>query len=164
MGQKGTLAMRFRSQRLPVVLPGLLGALLVAQPSIAATVVNPACPAEDALFNPGNGEDIIVLPGYNVSVFAKGLNFPTGIAFLGNAKSFKVLVLESGHGLPSQCNEQTNPAFGGVFSLSNPMTPDILVFDQDGNKVAGPLGKPTALDATNKGFQAAGPAIDIAFE
>ncbi len=122
---------------------------------------NPACPGEEVFFNPGNGEDIVLLPGYKVSVFAKGLNFPTGIAFLGTAKSFKVFVLESGHGLPSRCNDQTNPVFGGVDSLSNPMTPDILVFNQDGTKIAGPLGKPTASDG---GFQAAGPAIDIAFE
>jgi len=138
--------------------------MLVPQPSVAdtlPTVGNPACPGEEVFFNPGNGEDIVLLPGYKVSVFAKGVNFPTGIAFLGTAKSFKVFVLESGHGLPSRCNDQTNPVFGGVDSLSNPMTPDILVFNQDGTKIAGPLGKPTASDG---GFQAAGPAIDIAFE
>src|SRR5262249_42854817 len=106
----------------------------------------------------------VVPAGFKVSVFAKGLNFPTGIAFQGNAKKFKVYVLESGHGLPSRCNDQTNPVFGGVLSKSNPMTPDIVVFDQDGNQIAGPLGKPTALDASNTGFLAAGPAIDIAFE
>ena len=100
-------------------------------------------------------------PGYTVSVFATRLNFPTGIAFLGNANNFQVFVLESGHGLPSKCNEQGNSAFGGITSPTNPMTPDILVFDQSGNKVAGPLGKPTA---TGVGFQPAGPAIDIAFE
>jgi hypothetical protein len=128
------------------------------------TVGNPACPGEEVFFNPGNGEDIVVPSGFQVSVFAKGLNFPTGIAFQGNARKFKVYVLESGHGLPSRCNDQANPAFGGVFSTSNPMTPDIVVFDQDGNTIGGPLGKPTAFDASNKGFQAEGPAIDIAFE
>jgi glucose/arabinose dehydrogenase len=143
--------------------------LEIAQPSavLAApipTVGNPACPGEEVFFNPDNGQDIVGPSGYTVSVFAKGLNFPTGIAFQGNARKFKVYVLESGHGLPSRCNEQTDPTFGGVFSANNPMTPDIVVFDQDGNKIAGPLGKPTALDASNKGFQAAGPAIDIAFE
>jgi hypothetical protein len=144
-----------------------LGVLAAPQPvAVAApiSVGNPACPGEEVLFNPGNGEDIIVPSGYQVSLFATGLNFPTGIAFQGSAKKFKVYVLESGHGLPSRCNDQTNPAFGGVFSASNPMTPDIVVLDQGGNRIGGPLGKPTALDATNKGFQAAGPAIDIAFE
>ena len=145
-----------------------LGILVIPRVAAVAaplpTVGNPACPGEDVFFNPGNGEDIVVPAGYQVSIFAKGLNFPTGIAFQGNAQQFKVYVLESGHGLPSPCNEQTHSAFGGVFSPSNPMTPDILVFDQDGNKIAGPLGKPTALDASNTGFQAEGPAIDIAFE
>jgi glucose/arabinose dehydrogenase len=154
--------------RLSLLVLASLGLLGLPQPSAGAapppTVGNPACPGEDVLFNPGNGEDIMVPAGYQVSVFAQGLNFPTGIAFRGNAQQFKVYVLESGHGLPSKCNEQTNPAFGGVFSPANPMTPDILVFDQDGNKLAGPLGKPTALDASNTGFQAEGPAIDLAFE
>jgi len=160
--------MQCRVLRLSLLVLASLGILVIPRfAAVAAplpTVGNPACPGEDVFFNPGNGEDIVVPAGYQVSVFAKGLNFPTGIAFQGNAQQFKVYVLESGHGLPSPCNEQTHPAFGGVFSPSNPMTPDILVFDQDGNKIAGPLGKPTALDASNTGFQAEGPAIDIAFE
>ena len=160
--------MQCRVLRLYLLVLASLGILVIPRfAAVAAplpTVGNPACPGEDVFFNPGNGEDIVVPAGYQVSVFAKGLNFPTGIAFQGNAQQFKVYVLESGHGLPSPCNEQTHPAFGGVFSPSNPMTPDILVFDQDGNKIAGPLGKPTALDASNTGFQAEGPAIDIAFE
>ncbi len=154
--------MKLHTLRFPPIVLGLLIALLIAQPFplAAATVSNPLCPGETAFFNPGNGEDIVVPPGYTVSVFAEGLNFPTGIAFLGNAKAFKVFVLESGHGLPGQCNNETAFA-GGVFSPSNPMTPDILVFDQSGNKIAGPLGKPTS---SGGGFQAGGPAIDIAFE
>jgi hypothetical protein len=32
----------------------------------AATVANPLCPTETALFNPGNGEDIVVPPGFKV--------------------------------------------------------------------------------------------------
>src|SRR3981081_2129841 len=76
----------------------------------AATVANPLCPVETALFNPGNGEDIVLPSGFRVSVFASGLNFPTGIAFrrkgeYGEPKEFEVYVLESGHGLPSKCND-----------------------------------------------------------
>jgi len=159
--------MNLRIPRLILIALGLLGTLVLQLAPAAALlplVGNAACPGEEVQYDPGTAQDIVVPPGYTVSVFAKNLNFPTGIAFQGNAKKFKVFVLESGHGLPSKCNEQANAAFGGVFSLTNPMTPDILVFDQDGNKIAGPLGKPTALDGTNKGFQAAGPAIDIAFE
>jgi hypothetical protein len=84
---------------------------------------------------------------------------PTGIAFLGNATSFQVFVLESGHGLPSVCNDETLWP-GGVFDVNNPFTPDILVFNQNGRKIRGPLGKPTS---TGGGFQPSGPAIDIAF-
>ena len=47
----------------------------------ATTVANPICPANTAFFDPGNGENIVVPPGYSVSVFKAGLNFPTGIAF-----------------------------------------------------------------------------------
>jgi hypothetical protein len=133
--------------------------LVPTLPAAAATVANPLCPDNTALFNPSNGEDIVLPPGFKISVFASGLNFPTGIAFLGTGQGFQVFVLESGHGLPSRCNDQT--AFGsGAFDPTNPFTPDILVFDQNGNRIAGPLAKPTA----SGGLQSAGPAVDIAFE
>jgi glucose/arabinose dehydrogenase len=135
------------------------GALLFAPHAFASTVANPICPDNTALFDPGNGQDITVPPGYQVSVFKSGLNFPTGIAFRGDADHFEVYVLESGHGLPSRCNEQGS--FGsGEFDPANPFTPDVLVFDQDGNKIRGPLAKPTAAG----GLQSAGPAVDLAFE
>jgi hypothetical protein len=84
---------------------------------------------------------------------------PTGIAFLKTGGTFEVYVLESGHGLPSACNEQ-DVMPGGTFAPNNPFTPDILVFDQNGN-LKRRLGKPTAPGV---GLQPAGPAIDIAFE
>jgi glucose/arabinose dehydrogenase len=135
---------------------------LLALPAVgeAATVTNPICPTEFALFNPDSGSDIVVPPGFKVSVFATGLNFPTGIAFLGDSQRFQVFVLESGHGLPSICNEQGS-IVGGEFSSTNPFTPDILVFNQNGGKSIRRLGKPTAAGV---GFQPAGPAVDIAFE
>jgi len=126
--------------------------------ALAVTISNPICTDNKAEFNPDNGKDIVVAPGYQVSVFASGLNAPTGIAFRGNSKNFEVYVLESGHGLPSKCNEQGS--FGtGDFDPNNPFTPDILVFDQTGKQIRGPLGKPTATG----GFQPAGPAVDIGF-
>src|SRR5438445_488984 len=126
--------------------------------AVAATVANPLCPNNTALFNPDTGSDIVLPSGFKVSVFAKGLNFPTGIAFLRHGNGFDVFVLESGHGLPSVCNEQSS--FGsGAFDSKNPFTPDILVFNQSGTLLR-TLAKPTATD----GFQAAGPAVDIAFE
>ena len=141
----------------------LLTALLLTLPTFAAAaaqVGNPNCPGEEVFYNPGNGKDIVVPPGFKVSVFAKGLNFPTAVAFRGNARRFEVSVLESGHGLPSRCNDETSSVVGGVFSLANPFTPDILVFDQSGNLVRS-LAKPTA---SGVGLQPHGPAIDIAFE
>jgi len=129
--------------------------------AVATTVVNPLCPDNTALFNPGGGEDIVLPSGFQVSVFTKGLNFPTGIAFLshGNGKGFDVYVLESGHGLPSRCNDQSAwPA--GEFAANNPFTPDILVFSQTGHLLH-VLAKPTA---DGGGLQPEGPAIDIAFE
>ena len=132
--------------------------LLLPAFAVAATVANPICPDNTALFNPGTGSDIVLPAGFKVSVFASGLNFPTGIAFLRHGNGFDVFVLESGHGLPSRCNEQGS--FGsGDFDPKNPFTPDILVFNQSGTLLR-TLAKPTATG----GFQPAGPAVDIAFE
>ena len=151
--------MKYGSLRLSLITLALLAAGLIAPKLAAAAVVaNPICPVETANFAPGNGGDITVPAGFTVSVFASGLNMPTGIAFLGNANHFTVYVLESGHGLPSKCNEQDS--FVGS-AAANPFTPDILVFDQNGNKIGAPLAKPGV--ATNA-LQAAGPAVDIAFE
>src|SRR5467141_4049323 len=136
-------------------------ALVLALPTLATAAGNPLCPGEDVFFNPGNGEDIVKPSGFTVSVFKSGLNFPTAIAFRGDRHRFEVFVLESGHGLPSRCNDETSSVVGGEFSATNPFTPDILVFDQRGNRIRGPLAKPTA---SGVGLQPHGPAIDIAFE
>src|SRR3989454_2994138 len=160
--------MRSRVDRVRWLVLTVAFALLLSLPHLvtAATVVNPLCSGEDVTFNPGNGEDIVVPPGFKVSVFVKGLNAPTAVAFRGNAKKFEVFVLESGHGLPSICNDEV--AFQTAHpSAPNPFTPDILVFDQSGRKIAGPLGKPTDATTVTGGtgvFQPHGPAIDIAFE
>jgi hypothetical protein len=133
----------------------------------AATVANPNpdCGGNTAGFNPGNGQGIVVPPGFNVSVFKSGLNMPTGLAFRKIGGKFEVYVLESGHGLPSRCNDESiwpgNPGQpGGTFGPGNPFTPDILVFNQNGQLLR-TLGKPTAQGV---GFQTSGPAVDIGFE
>jgi len=152
---------RFSWLVLIVALP-----LLLTLPNLvtAATVANPLCSAETVSFNPDNGQDIVVPSGFKVSVFVAGLNAPTAVAFRGNAKKFEVFVLESGHGLPSICNDEITFQTAFPHSL-NPFTPDILVFNQSGTKIAGPLGKPANVNAPTSGtFQAHGPAIDIAFE
>src|SRR5437773_6764350 len=149
------------SLRNPVLASALALAPTFALPAFAAvqTVANPLCPTNAALFDPDSAKDIVVPPGFTVSVFKAGLNFPTGIAFRGDKNNFEVYVLESGHGLPSACNEQSQ--FGsGDFDPTNPFTPDILVFDSNG-KLLRTLAKPTA---PNVGFQPAGPAVDIGFE
>jgi hypothetical protein len=153
--------------RLSPIAAALVLAGMASSPSLAFAATNAACPEEAVFYDPGNGQDIVVPPGFKVEVFAKNLNFPTAVAFRGNKEKFEVFVLESGQGLPSRCNFNVpapplNPnAFGGKFSPNNPLTPDILVFDDKGNKTAGPLGKPTA---TGGGFQADGPAVGLAFE
>src|SRR5712664_4768612 len=140
----------------------VLFALVLTLPTLATaqTRANPLCPGEDVFYNPGNGENIVVPPGFQVSVFAKDLNFPTAVAFRGDARRFEVFVLESGHGLPSRCNDETSSVVGGAFSATNPFTPDILVFDESGNLIRGgplaPLAKPTA---SGGGLQPHGPAI-----
>jgi hypothetical protein len=137
-----------------LLLPAVAQAATVANPS-----TSPQCMANTAFFNPQLPPSINLPPGFTASVFVQGLNMPTGIAFLGNSSSFEVLVLESGHGLPSVCNDETLWP-GGVFDINNPFTPDILVFNQTGTKIRGPLGKPTS---SGGGFQPSGPAVDIAF-
>jgi len=134
--------------------PAVAANNVVANPS-----TSPQCMDNTANFNPTLPPSIVLPPGFTASVFASGLNMPTGIAFRGNSSSFQVLVLESGHGLPSVCNDETLWP-GGVFDVNNPFTPDILVFNQNGKQIGGPIGKPTS---TGDGFQPSGPAIDIAF-
>jgi glucose/arabinose dehydrogenase len=145
-----------------------VAALLLALPAAGrvgaqatSTAGNPACPGEEVYYNPSNGEDIVVPEGYRVEVFARDLNFPSGIAFLGGPDGFLVLALESGTGLPGRCNNNEAPVFGGKFNPDNPLTPGIVVFDGAGHRLFGQLGKPTA---DGRGFQPDGPAIDIAFE
>ena len=169
MSRRCTLASK-RNVRLLGSVAGVLATTVPFVVAEAATVKNPLCPTETALFNPDNGQDIVVPQGFRVSVFASGLNMPTGLAFLkrgggdgddggGGGGTFEVYVLESGHGLPSICNDQSK--FGtGDFDPKNPFTPDILVFNQNGAKIR-TLAKPTAPGV---GLQAEGPAIDIAFE
>src|SRR3989440_6582265 len=128
----------------------------------AAVVANPLCPAETALYDPGNGQDISVPSGYVVSVFASGLNFPTGIAFRAtNGVNFEVYVLESGHGLPAGNNCNDEAVFQQRFpGQANPFTPDIRVFSRNG-RLLRTLGKPTdATTATggNKVLHPHGPA------
>src|SRR6266567_293746 len=108
-----------RSAILVSALAFLVAILLVVplHPSpVSADVANPICLPEIVHFNPGTGQDIIVPTGFKVSVFKSGLNGPTGIAFRGDAKRFEVFVLESGHGLPSRCNDQESAIVGGTFS------------------------------------------------
>ncbi|MGE5104417.1 MAG: hypothetical protein ACM3NZ_06715 [Betaproteobacteria bacterium] len=151
-----------RASRLTPVASALLLAGMSAASSgaLSAVLQNPVCPTETANYSPGNGEDIVVPKEFKVSVFASGLNFPVGIAFRGNKRNFEVYVLESGHGLPSRCNDETSASVGGETSATNPFTPDILVFDQNGSKVKSTLAKPTGAG----GLQPHGPAIGIGFE
>src|SRR3989449_11223107 len=155
--------MRSRFDRFSWLPVAVLFALVLTLPTLATaqTRGNPICAGEDVFFNPGNGENIVVPSGFEVSVFKSGLNFPTAVAFRGNRQRFEVFVLESGHGLPSRCNDETSSVVGGEFSATNPFTPDILVFDESGSLIRGPLAKPTA---SGGGLQPHGPAIDIAFE
>src|SRR5467141_603277 len=155
--------MRSRIDRFSWLPVAVLFALVLTLPTLATaqTRGNPICAGEDVFFNPGNGENIVVPSGFEVSVFKSGLNFPTAVAFRGDRHRFEVFVLESGHGLPSRCNDETSAVVGGELSATNPFTPDILVFNESGNRIRGPLAKPTKSGA---GLQPHGPAIDIAFE
>ncbi|TMC03536.1 MAG: hypothetical protein E6J41_27160 [Chloroflexi bacterium] len=128
---------------------------------------NAACPGEDVAYNPAAGQDVVLPRGYKIEAFATNLDFPTGLAFMrtgAGRNDFRVLVVESGTGLPGRCNSNEAPVWGGKLSATNPLTPDLLVLDRNGHAVRGPLFKPTSTDpATNTGYQPDGPAIGLAF-
>ncbi len=146
------------------VLIAAAGGVLFAFGAQAQSAGNLACPGEDVFFDPGNGEDIFVPPGYRVEVFASGLNFPTNIAFRGNARRFQVFVTEAGTSLPSRCN-------GAVFfrdntpvaDADNPFLPQVRVLDRNGNTV-NVLGRPTSVDLRGEPEFLHAPTIGIAFE
>jgi hypothetical protein len=144
------------------LVPALLAVPFTVQ---AASVGNTLCPGEEVLFDPGNGQDITVPAGYTVSVFASGINFPTGIAFRSTGNGgFEVYVLESGHGLPSRCNDEIG--WQNAMLPGNPFTPDVLVFNNSG-RLLRTLGKPTDATSETGGtntFLPHGPAVDLAFE
>src|SRR3982750_517122 len=73
-------------------------AFQAASPLTAAvpTAGNPVCPGEEVFYDPGRGEDIVVPQGFKVEVFARDLNFPTGLAFKRGGDDFEVFVVESG--------------------------------------------------------------------
>src|SRR5262245_39973699 len=87
------------------MIPIAAQAAVVANPN----PVNADCKNNTAQFAPDNGQGINVPAGFSVSRFAPGtpLNMPTGIAFRSAGAGFEVYVLESGHGLPSACNDES---------------------------------------------------------
>src|SRR5262245_1368219 len=94
--------LRATSFGLPLVCSTIAAAQPVRNPSTA-----PECMHHTAFINPTLPPSIDLPAGFKASVFVAGLNMPTGIAFLGGANSFQVYILESGHGLPSVCNDET---------------------------------------------------------
>src|SRR3954468_6198956 len=108
-------------QKLSSIAVGLALAGMAAVPAAAwsQTKSNPVCPNETAFYNPGNGEDIVVPKGYKVEVFAKGLNMPTDIAFVGNKDRFQVVVLESGTRPPRPSNNKNKGTRGGEVAPHN---------------------------------------------
>ena len=122
---------------------------------------NTGCNLNTAQFAPGNGQDIVVPPGFKVSVFASGLNLPDGNCLSQERCRVRGLCARIGARAAEQHATNKARCRGEPSLTNNPFTPDILVFDQNGHKIRGPLGKPTA---TGGGLQPAGPAVDIAFE
>ena len=118
----------------------LAGIFLAPAPALA-DAFNPVCPAERVFYNPGDGEDIVVPRGFRVEVFAKDLNFPTDVAFLGDKHNFRVVVLESGTGLPGRCNDNTRVPGIPKFDRRNPFTPGLLILDRDGRRRESDAGK-----------------------
>jgi len=164
--RKYSVLSKTKARLLGCLAGGVVASVFTSGASAAPpTVTNPLCPTEIVFFDPGQGQDIIVPKGFKVSVFVSGLNMPTGLAFRSMGSGFEVYVLESGHGLPSQCNDEVK--FQTMFpGKPNPFTPDVLVFDQNAVLLR-TLGKPTTTltpDGGTNVFQPHGPAVDIAFQ
>jgi glucose/arabinose dehydrogenase len=149
----------FASSKIAALLA--VAGLSAAPAAFGQSATNPICPEEAVFYNPGDGEDIVVPRGFKVEVFARNLNFPTDIVFVGNRHDFRAFVLESGTGLPGRCNDNSAVPGVGRFSPANPFTPGLLVLDDRGRRIAGPLAKPTM---SGGGLQPDGPAIGLAFE
>ena len=162
MSNGRTAASKRKVRLLSYVSAGVLASMILVAAN-AATVanpnpVNPQCAANTAQFAPANGQGINVPAGFNVRVFAPGLNMPTGIAFRSAGAGFEVFVPESGHGLPSACNDNRqcrrtlrheqslHTRHPRIRSEWEPQTEDCQANSSGGRLAAG------------------GPAIDIAFE
>lgn len=149
---------RFRP--LPTIVLLVSGLVFSLQASPAHAAGNDACKGEDVFFDPGSGQDIIVPPGYKVEVFAQGLNFPTNIAFRGNAHKFEVFVTEDGTGLPGRCNA----AVGFPSSAAkNPFLPQVRVLNQNGDSLR-VLGRPDSVADREQPQFLHAPTIGIAFQ
>jgi glucose/arabinose dehydrogenase len=138
---------------------------LVGLPQAGAYAAeNDACPGEGVFFDPSNGEDIIVPPGYKVEVFASGLNFPTNIAFRGNRLQFEAFVTEAGTSLPGRCNgaeffrDET-----GVPDSDNPFLSQVRVLNTSGHTVR-TLGRAASVAVREAPAYLHAPTIGIAFE
>jgi len=91
----------------------------------------------------------------------QGPELPHRHRLQGEQGKVRCVCLGVGTRFAQHLQQQRAARLRGKFSATNPLTPDILVFDDKGNKKAGPLGKPTAAGG---GFQPDGPAIGLAFE
>jgi glucose/arabinose dehydrogenase len=147
-----------RSSSLPRLATATAILLALGAPALAAG--NAQCPGEDVFFDPGNGQDIFVPPGYKVEVFAKGLNFPSNIAFRTTAGGFEAFVTEAGDSLPGRCNsEDTFPST----AANNPFLADIAVLNQNGSVVRR-IGKAPSLAQKGDPAFLHAPTIGVAFE
>ncbi len=131
-----------------------------APPASAQTAANAACPGEDVFFDPGKAQDIIVPPGYQVEVFASGLNFPTNIAFRKVGKGFEVFVTEAGTSLPGRCNAAEGYPTPDV---KNPFLPQVRVLNTNGKTIR-TLGRPTSVAVREDPAFLHAPTIGVTFE
>ena len=108
MSNRCSFASRRKGRLLGYVSAGVLASMapVAAQ---AAVLSNPICTDNTAFFNPGQGQDIVVPPGFKVSVFTSGLNFPTGLPFV-----------EPGRGSKSTCLNRATDCRADAMIKSHP--------------------------------------------
>lgn len=153
-------ARRFGVAPLAILAGVLLGPLWAFAHENASNQFPGCAPAENVHFDPGNGQDILVPPGYKIEVFASGLNFPTNIAFQGNKHRFEVYVTESGTGLPGRCNAAEGYP---TPDAANPFLAQVRVLNQDGAQLR-VLGRPPSVALREAPPFLHAPTIGITFQ
>ena len=140
----------------------LLCSAATAEQLVANPTNKPDCMNNTAFFNPNPATPSIDLPaGFKASVFAAGLNMPTGIAFRRRREQLPGVCPRIRAWSAQRVQRRSGVAGWCTFAANNPFTPDILVFNQE--REIDPRPAWASQHPPGAGLQPSGPAVDIGF-